>query len=63
VTDPAQAAPGTIRGDYAISIARNVIHASEDATFAQEEIARFFTAQELYTYTRCDEAMLYETDR
>ncbi len=62
-TDPAVAAPGTIRGDYSLNIARNIIHASETAEEGEKEVARFFADGELTSYARCDEAMLYELDR
>ena len=60
VTNPRQAQPWTIRGDFAIDIPKNVIHASENPQIAQEEIARFFSPEEIYSYKRADEDMLYE---
>ena len=41
-TDPAEAAPGTIRGDFALDHTENLIHASDSVEAAQKEIARFF---------------------
>ena len=41
-TDPAEAAPGTIRGDLAIDISENVVHGSDSDESAQREIAIFF---------------------
>jgi nucleoside-diphosphate kinase len=41
-TDPAQAAPGTIRGDLALDMAENLIHGSDSAESAEREIAIFF---------------------
>ena len=41
-TNPAQSAPGTIRGDLAISMTENVIHGSDSAGSARREIALFF---------------------
>ena len=43
-TDPATAAPGTIRGDLALEMAENLIHGSDSAESAQREIAIFFPA-------------------
>lgn len=60
VTNPAEAAPGTIRADYAMSIWANIIHASEDAQQAWDEIKRFFGDEWTHSYKRCDEEMLYE---
>ena len=41
-TNPAQAAPGTIRGDLAISLTENAVHGSDSAESARREIALFF---------------------
>ena len=46
-TDPAEAAPGTIRKLYAESKERNVIHASDSEENAAREIAFFFSRQEV----------------
>lgn len=46
-TDPAQAAPGTIRADFADSIDANAVHGSDGTDTAAEEIAYFFAADEL----------------
>lgn len=46
-TDPVEAAPGTIRGDFALSKEENVIHGSDGPQSASREIALFFAAQEL----------------
>ena len=46
-TDPAQAAPGTIRALYAESIERNSVHGSDAPATAAEEIAFFFTRRDL----------------
>jgi len=62
VTNSRQAQPGTIRWDFSMSIGNNVIHASENLEAAEEEIARFFNEEEIYSYTRADENMLYSPD-
>ena len=61
-TDPADSAPGTIRGDYGLDLGRNVIHGSdhEDPGANEREIALFFDDDELVEYDRADEAWLYE---
>jgi nucleoside-diphosphate kinase len=46
-TDPAKAAPGTIRKDLASSIEKNVIHGSDSTASAQFEIGYFFNSLEL----------------
>jgi nucleoside-diphosphate kinase len=59
-TNPAEAAPGTIRGDFALDIGRNVIHASDSSESAKREISIHFTSDDLCSYKRVDEAVLYE---
>ena len=59
-TNPAEAAPGTIRGDLAMDIGRNVVHASDSPESARREIGIHFTADELCSYRRADETFLYE---
>lgn len=49
-TNPSEATPGTIRGDFAIDIGRNLIHGSDSIKTAGEEILIFFTANELLDY-------------
>jgi len=41
-TDPLKAAPGTIRGDYATNVTKNLIHGSDTLENAEREIALFF---------------------
>jgi nucleoside diphosphate kinase (EC 2.7.4.6) len=61
-TDPAEAAPGTVRGDYALDLGRNVIHAAdhEDPGANEREIDLFFDESELVSFERADETWLYE---
>lgn len=59
-TNPADAVPGTIRGDLAIETGRNVVHGSDSAASAAREIALHFSSGELVAYKRIDEAWLYE---
>jgi nucleoside-diphosphate kinase len=51
-TNPAQAAPGTIRADFAVSIDENAVHGSDGPETAAWEIAYFFSADELCPRTR-----------
>jgi nucleoside-diphosphate kinase len=46
-TNPLDSAPGTIRGDYALDLGRNVVHGSDSLESAAREIAIFFTDAEL----------------
>lgn len=41
-TDPVQAAPGTIRGDYAVVITNNIVHGSDSPASAERELSIFF---------------------
>jgi nucleoside-diphosphate kinase len=59
-TRPYEAAPGTIRGDYALTGLRNLIHASDAPETAQAEIALWFTHHELQTYQRDIDKWIYE---
>ena len=61
-TDPAEAAPGTVRGDYALDLGRNVVHAAdhEDPGANEREIGLFFDDSELVEFERIDETWLYE---
>jgi nucleoside-diphosphate kinase len=61
-TDPAEAAPGTIRGDYALDLGRNVVHAAdhEDEGANEREIDLFFDEAEIQDYERIDATWLYE---
>jgi nucleoside-diphosphate kinase len=61
-TDPAESAPGTIRGDLGLDLGRNVIHGSdnEDPGANEREIDLFFDEEEQVEYERIDETWLYE---
>lgn len=51
-TNPAEAAPGTIRGDFSVQVAMNVIHGSDSPESAEREVNLFFSPEELVTYTK-----------
>jgi nucleoside-diphosphate kinase len=51
-TSALDAAPGTIRGDFAIHTNLNLIHGSDSPASAQREIANFFDEKELLSYTK-----------
>jgi len=51
-TNPAEAAPGTIRGDFGLTIGQNLIHASDSPESAAYEIDLFFRPEELLSYQR-----------
>jgi nucleoside-diphosphate kinase len=60
-TDPASAAPGTIRGDLALDIGRNVVHGSDSLENAQKEIDLFFSPREIVSYERQIEPWITES--
>ncbi|MBX3710187.1 MAG: nucleoside-diphosphate kinase [Gammaproteobacteria bacterium] len=49
-TNPKEAAPGTIRAEFADSIDHNAVHGSDAPETAKQEIAFFFKPEEIYTY-------------
>ena len=51
-TRPDEAAPGTIRGDFALETAQNLVHASDSAETAAAEVALWFREAELQAYER-----------
>lgn len=59
-TNPLNAEPGTIRGDYGVSIGRNLIHGSDAPETAQREIALWFKDEELANWQPTIAPWLYE---
>ena len=59
-TNAAKAAPGTIRGDLAVEIGRNLIHGSDSPESAAKEIERFFKPEDLVSYTRDFDKWIFE---
>jgi nucleoside-diphosphate kinase len=51
-TRPEQAAPGSIRGDFALETGQNLVHASDSAETAASELALWFSDGELFDYDR-----------
>ncbi|MCH8216729.1 MAG: nucleoside-diphosphate kinase [Planctomycetes bacterium] len=62
ITNARQAETGTIRGDFGVSVQKNLIHASDGPQAAKEEIARFFQPDELHAYDLFMTAVLYSGD-
>ncbi len=50
ITKAREAAPGTIRGEFAMSIQANLVHASDSVETAEAEVKRFFQPNELFAY-------------
>jgi nucleoside-diphosphate kinase len=59
-TNPATAAPGTIRGDLAIEVGRNLIHGSDSPESAAKELAIFFRSEELLNWERATDSWIRE---
>jgi nucleoside-diphosphate kinase len=53
-TDGAKAAPGTIRGDFALSVQNNLIHGSDSPENAATEVALWFKPEELVSFQTVD---------
>ncbi len=58
-TNPSEAATGTIRGDFGVTVGKNVIHGSDSAESAEREIGLFFQPEELISYEKQDTAWIY----
>ena len=54
LTDGAKSPPGTIRGDFGLSIQNNLVHGSDSPENAAAEIALWFKSEELVNYTSTD---------
>ena len=59
-TNPADAAPGTIRADFAVDLGRNVVHGSDSPESGERETALFFEPSELVDWTRDSERWIRE---
>ena len=59
-TNPALAAPGTIRADFSVEIGRNLVHGSDGPQTAAVEIPLFFSDDEILTYVRDSDRWIYE---
>jgi nucleoside-diphosphate kinase len=59
-TNPVKAVPGTIRGDFALEIGRNLIHASDSPENGEMEVNLFFRPEELVEMHRSADQWIYE---
>jgi len=59
-TDPQQAEPGTIRGDYGLYIQHNLIHGSDSPESARREIALFFDESDILSWERDTDRWVFE---
>jgi len=58
-TNSREAPAGTIRGDFGMSIQKNIVHASDSVESAEKEIKRFFREDEIIEYHKLDYYWLY----
>ena len=59
-TNPLASTPGTIRGDYAIDVGRNVCHGSDAVDSAKKEIALWFSEGDVVSYKAASFDWVYE---
>jgi nucleoside-diphosphate kinase len=59
-TRPNEAAPGSIRGDLALEVGRNLVHGSDSVANAETEIELWFTADELVDWPRETDPWIFE---
>jgi nucleoside-diphosphate kinase len=59
-TNPTTAGPGTIRGDLALELGRNMVHGSDSPESAEREIRLFFKPDELLAYERNVDPWIFE---
>jgi nucleoside-diphosphate kinase len=59
-TNPAEAAPGTIRADLGLEIGRNLVHGSDGPETAAFEVPLFFTEDEILSYGRDTDRWVFE---
>jgi nucleoside-diphosphate kinase len=59
-TKPQDSAPGTIRGDFAVEVGRNICHGSDSPENAQIEIALWFAPEEIVAWTPVSNPWIYE---
>lgn len=59
-TNPVEAAPGTIRGDFAVEIGRNLVHGSDSPENGEKEVSLFFEEGEIVGWQRDAEAWILE---
>jgi nucleoside-diphosphate kinase len=59
-TKPTEAAPGSIRHDFALEVGRNLTHASDSAENGAKEVALWFNESELVDWKRANDAWIFE---
>ena len=62
VTNGREAVPGTIRGDFSVSVQENIVHTSDSAETAEIELNRFFNTDEIFNYSQFNIKSVYAGD-
>ena len=62
VTNGREAEPGTIRGDFSVSVQENIVHTSDSAETAEIELNRFFKTDEIFNYSQFNIKSIYAGD-
>lgn len=58
-TNPRDASPGSIRGDFALEVGRNLVHASDSLASAERELRLFFAADDLFDWDRVTDPWVF----
>lgn len=61
-TNGREAVQGTIRGDFSVSVQENIIHTSDTLENAKDELARFFSIDEIFDFDQSGLNFLYAND-
>ncbi len=61
-TNGREAAPGTLRGDFSISVQENIVHTSDSVENAIIELKRFFKDEEIFEFDKLDPFVFYAND-
>lgn len=59
-TRPTEAAPGTVRHDFALEVGRNLTHASDGKETSENEVALWFSEEEIVNWTRANDPWIFE---
>ena len=59
-TRPTEAAPGTVRHDFALEVGRNLTHASDSTGTGEDEVALWFSEQEIVIWSRANDPWIFE---
>lgn len=58
-TNPVEALQGTVRGDFGVTVGKNIIHGSDSPESAEREIGLFFNENEIISYSKDQNSWIY----